>query len=67
MDERVLRLEEKIAYLERHVVAQDRAMLALTEQVERLRQALAVLRERVPDSPVGGADATGEERPPPHY
>ena len=66
MDPRVQRLEEKIAYLERHVVAQDRAMLELTEQVARLRQTLTVLRERLPDSPTGGETAPEDERPP-HY
>ena len=39
MDERVRRLEEKMAYLERHVVEQDKAMLELTEQLARLRLA----------------------------
>jgi SlyX protein len=66
MDTRMQRLEEKIAYLERHVVAQDRAMLELTEQVARLRQALTALRERLPDSPTGGEAAPEDERPP-HY
>ena len=66
MDTRVQRLEEKIAYLERHVVEQDRAMLAMTEQVARLRSALMALRERLPDSPTGG-EATSEDERPPHY
>ena len=39
-EERLLRLEEKIAYLERHVTAQDRAMLELTEELDALRREL---------------------------
>ncbi len=69
MNERLLRLEEKIAYLERHVVEQDRAMLELNEQVARLRAALLVLRERLPESGPGGAGepvSPADERPP-HY
>ncbi|MCW5549701.1 MAG: SlyX family protein [Opitutaceae bacterium] len=69
MDERILRLEEKIAYLERHIVEQDRAMLELTEQVERLRAALLALRERLPESATGGGGepASPADERPPHY
>jgi SlyX protein len=66
MEERLLRLEEKIAYFERHVAEQDRAMLELTDQVARLRQALLTMRERLPDSPAGG-ESTPEDDRPPHY
>lgn len=62
--ERLRRLEEKIAYLERHVVAQDRAMLELAERLDaaeaRLKQAGA-RAPRDPDEPL-----PAEERPP-HY
>jgi SlyX protein len=37
-NERVDRLEERIAWLERHVTAQDKAMLELHEEIERLRR-----------------------------
>ncbi len=69
MDERILRLEEKIAYLERHIVEQDRAMLELTEQVERLRAALLALRERLPEAAAGGGGepASPADERPPHY
>lgn len=65
MDARFQRLEEKIAYLERHVVEQDKAMLELTEQLNRLRVALQTLRERLPGESAGGTSSP-EERPP-HY
>jgi SlyX protein len=62
-DERMLRLEEKIAYLERHVTEQDKAMLEMADEIAALRRDVKRLRER----PVGEAPtAAGDERPP-HY
>lgn len=66
MDARMQRLEEKIAYLERHVGEQDKAMLELTEQLTRLRLVLQTLRERLPEQSPGEATPTMDERPP-HY
>lgn len=63
-EERLLRLEEKIAYLERHVTAQDRAMLELTEELDALRRELRRLREARTDA--GAAPEPADERPP-HY
>jgi SlyX protein len=64
----IRRLEEKIAYLERHVTEQDKAMLEMTGQVERLKRELLMLRDRLPAAAAGGSDAASpaEERPP-HY
>lgn len=64
----IRRLEEKIVYLERHVTEQDKAMLEMAGQLERLKRELLLLRERLPAAETGGADATSpaEERPP-HY
>ncbi len=65
MNDRLQLLEEKIAYLEHHVTAQDKVMLELSEEIARLRRELVVLRERAPGS--GNAtDAPVQERPP-HY
>jgi len=65
-------LEEKVAYLERHVTAQDKVMLELSDLLARVRAELKVLRERAGDSgAIGGAgrDEGGELRDerPPHY
>ena len=67
MNESIKRLEEKIAYLERHVTEQDKAMLELVEQVEALRRELKGLRERSAGSSIqqGGEDPPDER--PPHY
>ena len=68
MNESIKRLEEKVAYLERHVTEQDRAMLELLEQVEALRRELKVLRDRSASGSEGreGDDDLPDERPP-HY
>lgn len=64
----IRRLEEKIVYLERHVTEQDKAMLEMAGQLERLKRELLRLRERLPAAETGGVDtgAPAEERPP-HY
>ncbi len=59
-------LEERLAWLERHVTEQDKAMLALNEELARLRAELKKLRERP------AADAEDRDQPepdarPPHY
>ena len=62
--ERLTLLEERYAHLQRHVGEQDKAMLALTDELAKLRKELVVLRTRA----AGGAD--GGELPderPPHY
>jgi len=66
-NERVDRLEERLSWLERHVVAQDKAMLELHEEFERVRREAATLRERLePSSPVESDRSPQPERPP-HY
>ncbi len=53
-----------MAWLERHVVEQDKAMLALAETNDRLRRELDIMRLRGGSEPAGPTAA--EERPP-HY
>ncbi len=69
MDERLQRLEEKIAYLERHVTEQDKAMLELADGLAALRRELKAWRERMGQN--AGTDASGGDEPrderPPHY
>jgi SlyX protein len=68
LNESIKRLEEKIAYLERHVVEQDKAMLEFAEQLAGLRRELTALRERGArgESELGDAGDVADERPP-HY
>lgn len=72
MAERTLRLEEKVAYLERHVTAQDKVMLELSDALARVRAELRMMRERVGEGGAGGGvgrDESGDIRDerPPHY
>jgi SlyX protein len=63
---RLDRLEERLAWLERHVTEQDRAMLELHETQGRLRRELTTLR-----AAAGNRDdqeeAAGSDPRPPHY
>ncbi|HXA15171.1 MAG TPA: SlyX family protein [Opitutaceae bacterium] len=64
--ERIDRLEERLAWLERHVTEQDKTMLVLHEELARLRAELKKLRER----PFGGPENNDQPEPsarPPHY
>ncbi len=67
MSEFLKPLEEKIAYLERHVVEQDKAMLELAGDLARLRKEVQKMRDRLTTSAAGegGGASTGER--PPHY
>lgn len=70
MHERIQRLEEKIAYLERHVTEQDKAMLELAEELDSLRREVRSWRERASAAagPGGGTEAAPPEHErPPHY
>lgn len=66
MNDEIRRLQEKIAYLERHVIEQDKAMLELVEDIARLRRELATMRDRAGTGTPGAEDNLPDERPP-HY
>jgi SlyX protein len=67
MNERVQRLEEKVAYLERHVTQQDKAMLELGDTLAKVRQELRALRERTAGASSGEGDSEPVDERPPHY
>jgi SlyX protein len=67
LNDSVKRLEEKIAYLERHVVEQDKAMLGLAEELTRLRREWQSLRAALTRGTQDGGDAIPSEARPPHY
>ena len=62
--ERLTRLEERYAHLQRHQAEQDKVMLELGDELAKLKQELALLRAR-PTASGEGAEP-GDERPP-HY
>ena len=67
-DERINRLEERLAWLERHITEQDKVMLDQSRQLDRALAELRLLRDRVASGVGSGA---GQEMPenerPPHY
>jgi SlyX protein len=66
---RLARLEERLAWFERHVAEQDKAMLELSELVDKLRRELLLLRDRQTTGANNGGlmDAPAEQERPPHY
>jgi SlyX protein len=66
LNDRINRLEEKVAYLERHVTEQDKAMLEMSEDIAKLRCELSALRDRSARPNATEADEAADERPP-HY
>lgn len=69
-NERIDRLEERLAWLQRHVTEQDRAMLEMSVVIDRLKAEVARLKAR--DEAAGhGAQADEARDPaaerPPHY
>jgi uncharacterized coiled-coil protein SlyX len=62
-DSQLSELEARYAWLERHVTEQDKVILALGEEVRRLRRELEKLRENLSNRPA----ASEPESPPPHY
>ncbi len=63
-DERLALLEEKLAWLQRHVTEQDRVMLEQAEQIEQLKRELSALTQR-PEAE--SAPSPGIDERPPHY
>ena len=64
-NDRLTRLEERYAHLQRHVAEQDKAMLALVDELARMRRELEQLRDRARPSAEEPGE-TADERPP-HY
>jgi uncharacterized coiled-coil protein SlyX len=62
--ERLTRLEERYAHLQRHQAEQDKVMLELAEEVARLKAELGALRAR--ETSGGGTPEPTDEKPP-HY
>jgi hypothetical protein len=69
MDEsgRLTRLEERYAHLQLHQAEQDKAMLALGDEVLRLRKELAALRAQTTTPSSGVPDEALPDERPPHY
>ena len=65
-EERIDRLEERLAWLQRHVTEQDKAMLDMSRQLDRALAELRLLRARVSGGGNGSQENPVDERPP-HY
>lgn len=65
-NEPLIALENRFAWLERHVTDQDKAMLKLEEELRRLKRKLELLQERQQGTGQPAEPGEAEERPP-HY
>ncbi len=65
-DERIDRLEERLAWFERHATEQDKAMLEMSRQLDRALAELRMLRDRVASAGPSATSTPADERPP-HY
>ncbi|MEY4488465.1 MAG: hypothetical protein RIQ79_973 [Verrucomicrobiota bacterium] len=65
-NERIDRLEERLAWFERHVTEQDKAMLDLAKRLDRTQAELRILRERSAQAEASTGTSPAEDRPP-HY
>lgn len=63
--ERLTRLEERYAHLHQHQAEQDKAMLALGDELRRVKKELATLRTHQTSQPEPGQ--TPQDERPPHY
>ena len=62
---RLTHLEERYAHLQKHLTEQDKAMLALGDELLRLKKELAALRAHQTSQPEPGE--TPQDERPPHY
>ncbi len=62
--DRLTRLEERYAHLQRHQAEQDKVMLGLADELAKLRKELATLRAR---SASGNETLEPTDERPPHY
>jgi SlyX protein len=66
-NERIDRLEERLAWLQRHVTEQDKAMLEMAGHIDRLKGELTRLKQRSESAPTGTEGTGIEFERPPHY
>ncbi len=61
------RLQERLAWLEKHVQEQDKAMLEMADELQRVRKLLLQVRDRLGSGAGGEEGGTDAEERPPHY
>jgi SlyX protein len=64
--ERIDRLEERLAWMQRHITEQDKAMLDMAGQLDRLKAEVTRLKQR-PEAGPAHAEANPPDERPPHY
>ena len=65
IETRISRIEERLTWLQRHVVEQDRVISAQSLEMDALKTRLSLMKKQLGESAQPG-DSTPDERPP-HY
>jgi SlyX protein len=66
-NERIDLLEERLAWLQRHIVEQDKAMMEMAGQLDRLKVELTRLKQRADEGVTAGGATNPHDERPPHY
>ena len=67
MDERLVDIETKLAYQERAMTDTAKAMLALSQRVDRIEKALEMLSRKFSGQRENGSEEETRDEKPPHY
>lgn len=65
IETRISRLEERFAWLQRHVLEQDRVISAQSFEIDALKTKLSLMKKQLGENAQPG-DSTPDDRPP-HY
>jgi len=66
-DERLTKLESRYAWLEKHSLEQDKAMLEMSDEIRRLRKEFVLLKSNLESQSHNEGGPEAHEPPPPHY
>jgi len=66
-EDRLVDLEARFAWLEKHVVEQDRAVLELTEELRRIQKEIQRIQKGFDPAPEPGRIHEEADERPPHY
>ena len=66
-DERLTKSESRYAWLEKHSLEQDKAMLEMSDEIRRLRKELLSVKAHLESQSQTEGGPEAPEPPPPHY
>ncbi|ERP32186.1 SlyX family protein [Chitinivibrio alkaliphilus] len=67
MDQQIINVETKIAFLEHHLDEVNKTLFRQEEEIQLLQECLRQLQEKVKNNDTTSVGHISEEPPPPHY